>query len=92
MYKLNLNHLPQIHKLKILTKYYDAVLDGRKKFEIRKNDRDFRVGDMLILQEYKEGNLAGWFTGEEEKMRITYITDYAQKDGYVVLGIEKWEY
>lgn len=31
------------------------------------------------------------FTGRSYKAEITYITDYAQKDGYVVLGIEGLE-
>lgn len=41
-----------IHKLKIDSKYFDAVRKGFKTFEIRKNDRNFEVGDKLILQEY----------------------------------------
>lgn len=38
-----------IHELKILPEYFEAVTSGRKQFEIRKNDRDFKVGDQLIL-------------------------------------------
>ena len=43
-----------IHELKILPEYFEAVTSGRKQFEIRKNDRDFKVGDQLILREYKK--------------------------------------
>lgn len=35
------------HNLKILPEYYIAVSDGSKTFEIRKNDRDFHLGDIL---------------------------------------------
>ncbi|MGY3710727.1 DUF3850 domain-containing protein [Lactococcus lactis subsp. lactis] len=37
------------HELKLDIKYFDDVKSGKKKFEIRKNDRDFQVGDTLRL-------------------------------------------
>ena len=33
--------------------YFQAVIDGKKPFEVRKNDRDFKSGDHCILEEYK---------------------------------------
>jgi hypothetical protein len=33
------------HRLKVLIKYADAIMDGTKTFEIRRNDRNFKVGD-----------------------------------------------
>lgn len=78
------------HELKIYQEYFEAVKDGRKKFEIRKNDRNYKVGDILVLLEYDKYYEA--FTGEKITVEITYLTDYAQQDGYVVLGIEEiWE-
>ena len=41
-----------LHTLKIYSEYYDAVRNGIKTFEIRKNDRDYKVGDTLRLREY----------------------------------------
>lgn len=88
------------HELKILPEYFEAVASGCKQFEIRKNDRDYKVGDQLILREcrtYIQQDLHGLFkaacsyAGNSYKAEITYITDYAQKDGYVVMGIKKWE-
>ncbi len=73
------------HKLKILPEYFKAVCSGEKTFEIRNNDRHFKVGDILLLCEYiPERNK---FTGSVVQRKITYITDYAQKDGYVVMSI-----
>ena len=40
------------HKLKIWPEYFVDVKTGRKTFELRRNDRDFKVGDKLILEEY----------------------------------------
>ncbi|MEX1447730.1 ASCH/PUA domain-containing protein [Enterococcus sp. C76] len=71
------------HELKILPVYFEAVANGRKQFEIRKNDRDFQVGDQLILKEWNKDG----FTGRSYQAEITYITDYMQKNGYVVLSI-----
>ncbi|MBO1298936.1 MULTISPECIES: DUF3850 domain-containing protein [Enterococcus] len=76
-----------IHELKILPEHFEAVTSGRKQFEIRKNDGDYKVGDRLYLREWNGEN----FTGDSYKAEVTYITDYAQKDGYVVMGIEGLE-
>jgi predicted RNA-binding protein with PUA-like domain len=72
--------------LKILPEYFDAVWDGIKTFEIRKNDRNFQVGDEVILQEYDPEK---GYTGSGLVVIITYITNYAQKDDYVVFGIKR---
>lgn len=41
-----------IHHLKTKPEYFQAVIDGRKPFEIRNNDRNFKQGDKVILEEY----------------------------------------
>lgn len=43
------------HELKLDIKYFDDVKSGKKNFEIRKNDRDFQVGDVLNLKAYENG-------------------------------------
>ena len=40
------------HHLKIKPEYFQAVINGKKPFEIRLNDRDFKQGDRVILEEY----------------------------------------
>jgi len=75
------------HDLKIAPTYYDAVLAGKKKFEIRNNDRDFKVGDIVNLK---------WFDSKTDRYSIEhpdivrtilYMTAYEQKPGYVVFSI-----
>lgn len=78
----------QIHELKINPKYFDDVKSGRKRFEIRKDDRDYKVGDLIILKEYENGH----YTGREIKcLTIRYIlrdaAEYGLMDGYCILGL-----
>lgn len=72
------------HELKIAPKYYSEIISRVKTFEIRKNDRDFKVGDEVKLKEWADGD----FTHAKPLWGIIiYITDYEQKEGFVVLGI-----
>ena len=73
------------HKLKIEPKYFKPVEQGYKTFEIRKNDRNFQVNDMLVLQEYDRHQQK--YTGRSLSAIIVYITDYMQKPNYVVMSI-----
>jgi hypothetical protein len=75
-----------IHELKIDPKYFDDVYLNLKKFELRKNDRDFRVGDTLYLREFKNKV----YTGRSQFKKITYILDdidFGLRKDYCILGI-----
>lgn len=77
------------HKLKILSKYYEAILQGKKTFEVRKDDRPFQEGDTLLLEECVTPDGCG-YTGREMKVEVTYIlrdSEYV-KDGYCIMGIK----
>lgn len=69
------------HGLKIQPDYFKAVFMGNKTFEIRKNDRGYKAGDVLILKEWVPETKR--YTG-----KVTYITNYQQKPGYVVMAME----
>lgn len=75
-----------VHQLKTETKYFKAVKAGYKLFETRKNDRDFRVGDYLALNELSADGKK--YTGDSILLKVLYILDDARflRDGYVVLG------
>lgn len=76
------------HELKTHPEYYRAILDGIKRFEIRKNDRDFKVGDILQLHEYDPNT--GQYTGEWTYVHVTYILDnpdFGVQPGFVVMSI-----
>lgn len=72
------------HELKSCPRFFDAVASLRKTFEIRRNDRNFKVGDRLMLREW-DGQK---FTGRWLARRVTYVSDYEQKDGFVVMAID----
>lgn len=78
--------MKQIHELKIMPKYFDDIVNGSKTFEIRKNDRNFKAGDLLILREHNGRNYTGCFI----KANITYIlSDFeGLAEGYVALGMK----
>ena len=39
------------HRIKILKPYFEAVAAGDKTFELRKDDRPYKIGDTLVLTE-----------------------------------------
>ena len=78
----------KIHELKISPEYYEAVRRNNKRFELRKDDRDFKVGDMIRLFEYKDGEYTGRMTAI---YKIKYILrncpEYGLAEGYCILGL-----
>lgn len=79
-----------IHELKIKPQYYEDIKIGIKPFEIRKNDRDFKLGDILILNEYSlDDSGVGTYSGRALTVRVTYLLNDPEycKEGYVILGI-----
>lgn len=73
-----------IHHLKIVQEYYDDSAKDIKTFEIRKNDRDYAVGDILHLQEWT-GNS---YTGRSKYKRVLYILRDRQyvPEGYACMS------
>jgi hypothetical protein len=63
------------HTLKTWTEPFEFVWDGRKTYEIRKNDRDFNVGDIVKLAEWDREKEE--FTGRYIRGPITYPTSGA---------------
>lgn len=79
------------HSLKTWKHFFQDVIEGKKTFEARANDRDFRVGDQLVLNEYDHEKCE--MTGRSCVARITYMMTHEQfpngiQPGYVVLAME----
>lgn len=81
----------KVHSLKIWPEYYKAAATCTKPFEVRKNDRGFKVGDVLVLNEFDPE--AQRYTDRKVLRYVTYILDdpaYLQA-GYVVLGVAPFD-
>ena len=78
----------QHHYLKTLTHFYQDVESGKKNFEVRFNDRNFQIYDILHLQEFIPPNK---YTGREITKEVSYIlsdVDYC-KEGYLIMGLKE---
>lgn len=77
---------PKVHQVRLAKTYFDDVAAGIKSFELRKNDRGYKVGDILEMMEFSEGRN----TGRLIRAEATYILeDYTGiEDGYCIMAIK----
>lgn len=74
------------HDLKLSYEYYDDVMMGRKNFELRKNDRDYQVGDVFVLREFKNGSYTGRYFIQVIEYLLKDCPQYGLMDGYCIFG------
>ncbi len=78
------------HHLKTWPEPFAAVRSGFKRFELRKDDRGFKVGDELYLLEY-DPKQERYHGGEPIRARVTYIARapaFGLTDDMCVMSIE----
>ncbi|MGZ2455495.1 ASCH/PUA domain-containing protein [Rhizobium anhuiense] len=75
------------HELKCWPEQFAAIESGEKTFEYRRNDRDYQVGDTLIIFEWDPDEDA--YTGKELARTICHILaeGFGLPEGYAVLGL-----
>lgn len=85
---------PRCHDLKCWPEFYLPVEGERKAFEVRKNDRDFRVGDLLLLREWSPAMEA--YTGDCCVREVGYVLEGRDaggaggiEPGYCVMSLER---
>ena len=88
----------KLHELKIKHEYLIDVALGNKTFELRYNDRDYQVGDLIRFIDISVGytnNDVEPSIYENTLYRITYVLKDVEKYGldkdYCILGIKKLE-
>jgi len=81
------------HTVKTWIKYFKEQIDEVKQFELRKDDRNYKVNDKFISQEFDE--IKNEYTGREIIFTIIYILKDAEqfglKEGHCILGL-RYEY
>ncbi len=66
---------------KVLPEYFQDILDGKKKYELRLNDFDIEVGDTLVLEEYTSDNPATRKpTGRVLEKKVSYLHKFKPQD------------
>lgn len=66
------------HDLKIWPEFFGDVVRGIKTAELRKNDRDYKIGDVLNLREYDQ--VTEQYTGLSIRARVTHVQRIADLD------------
>ena len=74
----------KVHQIRLAKSYFDDVANGIKTFELRKNDRGYKKGDILEMMEFADGKN----TGRTVRVLVTYILeDYTGiEDGYCIMA------
>ena len=78
------------HTLKSWPGSFSGIWDGKKSYEWRKNDRDYGIGDVLLLREWvPHDDGTGKYTGRTVLIRVVHMTSgaYEMPTGFCVLGI-----
>jgi hypothetical protein len=83
------------HILKCESTFWGDVADGHKAFEVRKDDRGYRVGDTLCLKNWRSDRqgYSHEFTGLQEKVVMAHVGyllyggQFGIEPDFVVLGL-----
>jgi len=87
-----------VHELKSWPEFFMWVLSGDKKAELRYNDRDYQVGDVLVLREWEPKTES--YSGRQCRRRVSHVMYGAGSVGvitpmrglnlkYVVLSLQE---
>lgn len=76
------------HELKLKTEFFEDIRNGKVTFQVRKNDRHYKIGDILAFTEYAPVEV---FEPQKLEAKVTCISELMQKKGNVILGIKLLE-
>jgi hypothetical protein len=75
------------HVLKTWPVPFQAIWEGAKLFEFRKDDRGYEVGDELVLREWSPET--EFFTGRVVYATVTYLLreKFGLPEGFVIMSL-----
>lgn len=75
------------HQLKCWSEYFKPISNNTKTFDLRKNDRGFKVGDDIAFEEYNPATSE--YVGPVAIRRIVYMLEHFDglMPGYCILGL-----
>jgi len=82
-----------IHQLKCEAPYFQDIIKGIKTYEVRKNDKNYDVGDYLALNEieyvFERDACMYKYTGNSALYKVVHVLNDNMycKDGYVIMSI-----
>ncbi|QYC51754.1 putative activating signal cointegrator protein [Proteus phage vB_PmiS_PM-CJR] len=65
--------MKKMHRIKIYPLYFRQVCSGMKKAELRINDRNYQIGELVIMKEYDPDTKS--YTGNFVTVEITMVND-----------------
>ncbi|PIN93514.1 hypothetical protein COU61_00850 [Candidatus Pacearchaeota archaeon CG10_big_fil_rev_8_21_14_0_10_35_13] len=81
---------------KVLPKYYEKIISGEKKFELRLADFECKEGDVLLLREWNPETKE--YTGRSVEKKVTYViktkelkfwkSEEVENYGYQIISME----
>lgn len=78
--------MQKIIRKKILPQYFDCIITGEKKFEIRKDEDDIQTGDVLVLEEWNNQFYTGRKISKDVKYVLRSASNYGLQEGYCIIG------
>lgn len=83
------------HDVKSWPDYFSSLISGDRQFDLRQNDRQYAVGDIINFREFDDRS--GKYTGATLRRKITYIMEgigsgciaplHGLQRGYVILAL-----
>ena len=85
----------ELHKLKIKNNYYQDIYYSYKTFELRKNDQNYQVGDLIEFTIIIDNDKSVSIEAVANSLyKIIYILkdvpEYGLDKDYCILGIKKY--
>lgn len=80
-----------VHELKTVEPHFSKLYRGDKTFELRKDDRGYKVGDYLVLRQYnaKKGHYCGPKVYAVVRSILRDAPEYGLMPGYCIMSIKQ---